>query len=128
MARRGAILEREKDREEDKIPGRRSRASAGKETAQLDGLVHERVRLGILCALAVNTSLSFNDLKALLDTTAGNLSVHARRLEEAGYVTCAKSFRGRLPRTDFTLTGAGRKALQGYMDHMEALIHAMKDR
>ncbi|HTR97105.1 MAG TPA: transcriptional regulator [Candidatus Acidoferrales bacterium] len=93
----------------------------------LDRLIHERVRLGILSALAVNASLSFNDLKALLRITDGNLRVHARRLEEAGYVECIKSFHGRVPRTSFRLTGAGRRALQRYLDHMEALIRATRE-
>src|SRR5438067_6753932 len=96
------------------------------EASKLDRLVHERLRLGILSALAVNESLSFNELKKLLDTTDGNLSVHARKLEEAGYVGCAKSFEGRMPRTDYRLTAAGRRALERYLDHMEALIQAMR--
>src|SRR5437868_7770111 len=95
---------------------------------KLDRLVHERLRLGILSALAVNESLSFNELKKLLDTTDGNLSVHARKLEEAGYVGCAKSFEGRMPRTDYRLTAAGRRALERYLDHMEALIQATRER
>jgi DNA-binding HxlR family transcriptional regulator len=94
----------------------------------LDRLIHERLRLGILSGLSVNRSLTFNDLKKLLDTTDGNLSVHARKLEEAGYVACAKSFEGRVPRTEYRLTAPGRKALERYLDHMEALIHAMRDR
>src|ERR1035437_10173560 len=95
---------------------------------QLDRLVHERLRLGILSALSVNESLTFSELKKLLDTTDGNLSVHARKLEEAGYLSCAKSFEGRMPRTDYKLTAAGRRALERYLDHMEALIQAMRDR
>jgi DNA-binding MarR family transcriptional regulator len=95
---------------------------------KLDRLIHERLRLGILSALSVNESLTFNELKKLLDTTDGNLSVHARKLEEAGYVACAKSFAGRMPRTDYRLTTAGRRALERYLDHMEALIQAMRDR
>jgi DNA-binding HxlR family transcriptional regulator len=95
---------------------------------QFDRLVHERLRLGILSALSVNQSLTFNDLKKLLDTSDGNLSVHARKLEEAAYVACAKSFEGRVPRTEYRLTAAGRKALERYLDHMEALIHAMRER
>src|SRR5436190_21197596 len=95
---------------------------------KLDRLVHERLRLGILSALSVNESLTFNELKKLLDTSDGNLSVHARKLEEAGYVTPTKSFEGRMPRTDYRLTTAGRKALERYLDHMEALIHAMRER
>jgi DNA-binding MarR family transcriptional regulator len=92
----------------------------------LDRLIHERVRLGIVSALAVNPSLTFNDLKSLLNTTDGNVSVHARKLEEAGYIVCTKSFQGRLPKTEYALTETGRKALDKYLDHMEALIHATK--
>ncbi|HXT14822.1 MAG TPA: transcriptional regulator [Gemmatimonadaceae bacterium] len=88
----------------------------------LDRLIHERLRLGILSALAVNESLSFNDLKKLMQTTDGNLSVHARKLEEAGYIACAKSFEGRMPKTEYTITAPGRRALERYLDHMEALI------
>jgi DNA-binding MarR family transcriptional regulator len=95
---------------------------------KLDRLIHERLRLGILSALSVNESLSFNELKKLLDTTDGNLSVHARKLEEAGYIGCAKSFEGRIPRTDYRLTAAGKRALERYLDHMEALIHAMREK
>jgi DNA-binding MarR family transcriptional regulator len=90
-----------------------------------DRLIHEHVRLGIVSALAVNPSMTFNDLKKLLKTTDGNLSVHARKLEEAKYVACTKSFEGRMPKTEYTLTPAGRKALEKYLDHMEALIEAM---
>jgi DNA-binding MarR family transcriptional regulator len=92
----------------------------------LDRLIHERIRLGIVSALAANPSLTFNDLKRLLKTTDGNLSVHARKLEEAKYVACTKSFEGRMPKTEYSLTAAGRKALEKYLDHMEALIQAMK--
>lgn len=92
----------------------------------LDRLIHERVRLGIVSALAANDSLVFNDLKGLLGTTAGNLSVHARKLEEAGYVACEKAFEGRLPKTTFRLTAAGRRALTRYLDHMEALIRTAR--
>jgi DNA-binding HxlR family transcriptional regulator len=95
---------------------------------KLDRLIHERLRLGILSALSVNKSLTFNELKKLLDTSDGNLSVHARKLEEAEYVACTKSFEGRVPRTDYRLTAAGRRALERYLDHMEALIQAMRDR
>ena len=94
----------------------------------LDRLIHERMRLGIVSALAVNDRLSFNDLKRLLKTTDGNLSVHARRLEEAGYIACAKFFEGRLPKTEFRLSDAGRRAFERYLDHMEALIRAMRER
>jgi DNA-binding HxlR family transcriptional regulator len=95
--------------------------------ADLDRLIHERVRLGIVSALAVNRSLTFNELKAMLKTTDGNLSVHARRLEEADYIVCTKSFAGRLPKTEYRLTGAGRKALERYLNHMEALIRATRE-
>jgi len=93
-----------------------------------DRLIHERMRLGIVSALAVNDSLTFNELKALLKTTDGNLSVHARKLEEAGYVACTKSFDGRMPKTEYRLTAAGRRALERYLDHMEALIRATRER
>ena len=93
----------------------------------LDRIIHERARLSIVSALAVNATLSFNDLKTLLGITDGNLSVHARRLEEAGYVECTKSFQGRVPRTRFRLTAAGRRALQRYLDHMEALIRVTRE-
>ena len=96
--------------------------------ADLDRLIHERVRLGIVSALAVNRSLTFNELKKLLDTTDGNLSVHARKLEEASYISCSKSFEGRVPKTEYSLTSAGRKALEKYLDHMEAIIGAMRNK
>jgi DNA-binding MarR family transcriptional regulator len=96
-------------------------------TLELDRLVHERLRLGIVSALAVNDSMTFNDLKRLLNTTDGNLSVHARKLEEAEYIECAKSFAGRMPRTEYRLTPAGRQALEKYISHMEAIIKAVKD-
>jgi DNA-binding MarR family transcriptional regulator len=85
------------------------------------------MRLGIVSALAVNDSLTFNELKRLLQTTDGNLSVHARRLEEAKYVECSKSFEGRMPRTEYRLTAAGRKAFERYLNHMEALIHSLRE-
>ena len=93
----------------------------------LDRLIHERMRLGIVSALAVNDHLSFHDLKKLLRTTDGNLSVHARKLEEAGYVTCEKYFEGRVPKTEYRLTRSGRRALQRYLDHMEAIIQATRE-
>ena len=93
----------------------------------LDRLIHERLRLGIVSALAVNESLSFADLKKLLNTSDGNLRVHARKLEEAQYVACTKSFEGRLPRTEYRLTTAGRRALERYLEHMEALIRATRE-
>lgn len=104
------------------------RGNADAVAPDLDRLIHERMRLGIVSALAVNDSLTFNQLKALLRTTDGNLSVHARRLEEADYIACTKSFDGRLPKTEFRLTAAGRRALERYLNHMEALIHATRER
>jgi DNA-binding HxlR family transcriptional regulator len=100
--------------------------STGTTAAQLDRLIHERLRLGIVSALAANSTLTFNELKKLLDTTDGNLSVHARKLEEANYIACTKTFEGRLPKTEYRLTTAGRKALEKYLDHMEAIIGAMR--
>lgn len=94
---------------------------------ELDRLIHERVRLGIVSALAVNGSLAFTDLKNLLNTTDGNLSAHARRLEEADYISCTKSFEGRVPRTEYELTDKGRSELRSYLDHMEALIRATRE-
>jgi DNA-binding HxlR family transcriptional regulator len=94
----------------------------------LDRIIHERMRLGMVSALAVNEALTFNDLKRLMQTTDGNLSVHARKLEDAGYVSCTKSFDGRMPKTEYRLTPAGRQALERYLDHMEALIRATRDR
>ena len=120
----------------DERPGRRASArpglgsvSGGHDEAgplDLDRLIHERVRLGIVSALAVNGRLTFTELRDLLGTTDGNLSAHARRLEDAGYVLCHKSFEGRTPRTDFELTPKGRKALEAYLDHMEAIIEATR--
>jgi DNA-binding HxlR family transcriptional regulator len=95
---------------------------------ELDRLIHERMRLAIVSALAVNRSLSFNELKRLLETTDGNLSVHARKLEDAGYIICTKSFEGRMPRTEYRLSPVGRLALERYLDHMEALIHSTRER
>jgi len=100
----------------------------GEGALALDRLIHERMRLGIVSALAVNDSLTFNDLKRLMQTTDGNLSVHARKLEDAAYVTCTKSFEGRVPKTEYRLTAAGRRALERYLDHMEALIRATRER
>jgi DNA-binding transcriptional ArsR family regulator len=97
-------------------------------TADLDRLIHERVRLAIVSALAVRESVTFNELKALLKTTDGNLSVHARKLEDAEYIACDKSFEGRVPRTEYRLTALGRRALERYLDHMEALIRATRAR
>jgi DNA-binding MarR family transcriptional regulator len=100
--------------------------AAGAVSNELDKLIHERLRLGIVSALAANESMSFADLKKLLNTTDGNVSVHARKLEEAGYITCEKSFKGRMPLTEYRITKQGREALGRYLNHMEALIKAMK--
>ncbi|MFP4623438.1 MAG: winged helix-turn-helix domain-containing protein [Gemmatimonadota bacterium] len=99
----------------------------GLREAELDRLIHERVRLGIVSALAVNDALAFNDLKALLDVTDGNLSAHARKLEEAGYLVCTKGYDGRVPRTEYRITPTGRAALESYLEHMEALIRAVRE-
>jgi DNA-binding HxlR family transcriptional regulator len=99
-------------------------SSAGAQ--DLDRLIHERMRLGIVSALAVNASLTFSDLKQLMGTTDGNLSVHARKLEDAGYISCSKSFEGRMPRTEYRLTQTGRSALERYLSHMEAIIRATR--
>jgi DNA-binding MarR family transcriptional regulator len=113
-----------------KAAGGRRAPAAGRlgVASDLDRLIHERMRLGIVSALAVNESLSFNDLKKLLQTTDGNLSVHARKLEEAQYVVCEKYFEGRMPRTVYRLTPTGRRALERYLDEMEGLIHSMRAR
>jgi DNA-binding transcriptional ArsR family regulator len=127
MAAKQNTARREREKQRPLVPISRTLEAVG-EAPKLDRLVHERLRLGILSALAVNDSLTFNELKKLLDTTDGNLSVHARKLEEAGYVACAKSFEGRMPRTDYRLIAAGRRALDRYLDHMEALIQAMREK
>ena len=102
------------------------KAAKNEPATSLDKLIHERTRLALVSALAANSVMSFNDLKSLLQITDGNLSVHARKLEEAGYLECSKGFEGRLPRTEYRLTAAGRNALQKYVAHMEALIGAVK--
>jgi DNA-binding MarR family transcriptional regulator len=116
-------VRKEADRRRDE---QRDKAPPASHAPELDRLIHERLRLGIVSALAVNESQSFGDLKKLLNTSDGNLSVHARKLEEAQYIACTKSFEGRLPRTEYRLTAAGRRALERYLDHMEALIQAMR--
>src|SRR3954464_13590849 len=100
--------------------------AAERVSGELDKVIHERMRLGIISALAANEKLSFTDLKKLLNTTDGNISVHARKLEEAGYLTCEKSFKGRVPLTEYAITRDGKNALERYLNHMEALINAMK--
>lgn len=99
----------------------------GLRKSELDRLIHERVRLGIISALAVNDTLAFNDLKTLLNVTDGNLSAHARKLEDAAYLECRKGYQGRVPRTEYRITRAGRAALESYLEHMEALIRAVRD-
>ena len=131
MAKGGAVPNDRNDRGAGTKPAPlrsvRGRASAENPMA-LDRLIHERMRLGILSALAVNERMSFGDLKALLRTTDGNLSVHARKLEEAEYVLCEKSFKGRVPKTEYAITANGRRALERYLDHMESLIRAARER
>jgi DNA-binding MarR family transcriptional regulator len=101
---------------------------AAEKAPELDGLIHERMRLGIVSALAANESLTFSELKELLKTTDGNVSVHARKLEDADYISCVKSFEGRMPKTEYRLTDKGRRALEKYLNHMEALIRAARER
>ncbi|HMI53281.1 MAG TPA: transcriptional regulator [Candidatus Saccharimonadales bacterium] len=119
-------VQRPREREDSPAPARVPAREAV--SADLDRLIHERIRLGIVSALAVNRSLTFNELKALLKTTDGNLSVHARKLEEADYIVCTKSFDGRLPKTEYRLAPAGKRALERYLNHMEALIRATRER
>ncbi len=120
MAKSGAV------RKTDAVASPPPRGERALRAAELDRLIHERVRLGIVSALAVNDALTFNELKGLLKTTDGNLSVHARKLEEAQYISCSKSFAGRIPKTEYRLTAAGRRALERYLDHMEALIRTTR--
>ena len=120
MARQSALKHKKRERSShvaDNGPAPRSAAT------NLDRLIHERMRLGIVSALAANDSLTFNDLKNLISTTDGNLSVHARKLEDGGYIACIKSFEGRLPKTEYKITASGRRALENYLNHMETLIH-----
>ena len=126
MAKPSTIRQERAQREEGPSPVKSSASQPV--SVPLDRLIHERIRLGIVSALAVNRTLTFNELKALLKTTDGNLSVHARKLEEADYILCTKSFDGRLPKTEYRLASAGRKALERYLDHMEALIRATREK
>jgi DNA-binding HxlR family transcriptional regulator len=123
-AKSGAIRAAREEKNKQGTPPVRPAAA---EASSLDRLIHERTRLAIVSALAVNASLAFNELKQLLRVTDGNLSVHARKLEDAGYIGCTKSFAGRMPKTEYRLTPAGRRALEKYLDHMEALIHATRE-
>jgi DNA-binding HxlR family transcriptional regulator len=128
VAKQGALRsERERERETKAPSPRRNRAAAETPARDLNRLIHERTRLGIISALAVNSSLTFGELKDLLRASDGNLSVHARKLEDAGYISCSKSFSGRLPKTEYRLSAAGRKALERYLDHMESLIRATRE-
>jgi len=126
MARSSTIRQERLPREETLSAAQDQKREAV--SPDLDRLIHERIRLGIVSALAVNRSLTFNELKALLKTSDGNLSVHARKLEEADYILCTKSFDGRLPKTEYRLTAGGRRALEKYLNHMEALIRATRER
>src|SRR5664279_2463631 len=115
-------------KKDENTQGLRIARAAESVSNDLDKVIHERMRLGIISALAANEKLSFTELKNLLATSDGNISVHARKLEEAGYVTCEKSFKGRMPLTEYSITKEGRAALKRYLDHMEALINAMKQK
>jgi len=126
MAKSSTVRQERAQREEGPAPIRSGASQPV--SVPMDRLIHERIRLGIVSALAVNRTLTFNELKALLKTTDGNLSVHARKLEEADYILCTKSFDGRLPKTEYRLAPAGRKALERYLDHMEALIRATREK
>ena len=127
MARQSALKHSTQKKRDAVAELRDVRGSKAKHPAPgLDRLIHERMRLGIVSALAANESLTFNALKSLMNTTDGNLSVHARKLEDSGYIACTKSFEGRLPKTEYKLTVAGRRALENYLSHMETIIHQMR--
>ena len=129
MARQSALKHSTQKKRDAVAELRDVRGSKAKHPAPgLDRLIHERMRLGIVSALAANESLTFNDLKGLMNTTDGNLSVHARKLEDGGYIACTKSFEGRLPKTEYKLTVAGRRALESYLSHMETIIQQMRNR
>ena len=123
-AKLSAFREAREEKTKRTCPGTRQQESTA---TSLDRLIHERTRLAIISALAVNTSLTFSELKELLGASDGNLSVHARKLEDAGYIACTKSFAGRVPKTEYRLTTAGRRALEKYLNHMEALIQATRE-
>ncbi|MDQ2747118.1 MAG: transcriptional regulator [Acidobacteriota bacterium] len=128
MARKNLALANDESGKTPKTQILKVEKAAETVSGELDKTIHERMRLGIISALAANESLSFTDLKNLLNTTDGNISVHARKLEEAGYLTCEKSFKGRVPLTEYKITNDGREALNRYLNHMEALINAMRGR
>src|SRR5579862_190458 len=125
VAKLGAFREAREEKTKRTLPAGRQQESAA---TNLDRLIHERTRLAIISALAVNTSLTFSELKELLGASDGNLSVHARKLEDANYISCTKSFAGRMPKTEYRLTANGRRALEKYLNHMEALIQATRER
>jgi DNA-binding MarR family transcriptional regulator len=125
VAKLGAFREAREEKTKRTLPAGRQQESAA---TNLDRLIHERTRLAIISALAVNTSLTFSELKELLGASDGNLSVHARKLEDASYISCTKSFAGRMPKTEYRLTPSGRRALEKYLSHMEALIQATRER
>lgn len=126
MARKNLAAAKDQPKDTEKLQPLRIEKAAEKVSTELDKTIHERMRLGIVSALAANEKMSFGDLKNLLQTSDGNVSVHARKLEDAGYVECLKSFNGRVPLTEYRITSAGRDALTKYLNHMEALIKAMK--
>jgi DNA-binding HxlR family transcriptional regulator len=132
VAKSSALKEASQRRHESKQETSRGSQDTRKQMSPapetLDRLIHERLRLGIVSALAANESLTFNDLKNLMHITDGNLSVHARKLEDAGYISCKKFFDGRVPKTEYRLSTAGRRALEGYLNHMETLIKKMRGR
>ena len=129
MSKKSTVLKQEDARETPNTKPSSVKIERAAETvsSELDKVIHERMRLGIISALAANKSLSFTELKNLLNTTDGNISVHARKLEDAGYLSCEKSFNGRVPLTEYKITKEGKKALERYLNHMEALIKAMKN-
>ena len=128
MARKNLAIAKENQSEEAKKPQTLKIAETAETVStELDKIIHERMRLGIISALAASKSLSFTDLKNLLNTTDGNISVHARKLEDAGYLSCEKSFNGRVPLTEYRITSEGKQALEKYLNHMEALISAMRN-
>ncbi|HYT49787.1 MAG TPA: transcriptional regulator [Pyrinomonadaceae bacterium] len=126
MAKQSALKREIKRGQPEKEKLRGVHGGAPHSAREIDRMMHERLRLGIISALAGNESLTFNELKHAVKTTDGNLSVHARKLEDAGYISCSKSFAGRMPKTEYSLTAAGRRALERYLDHMEALIGRMR--
>ena len=126
-SRQSSTTSRQSTSPETRAASREPRVASPERTLTLDRLIHERLRLGIVSALSVNDRLTFTDLKRLLHTTDGNLSVHARKLEDAQYIAVEKSFEARLPRTEYRLTAAGRRAFEKYLAHMEALIKAVRE-